>query len=92
MQRHQVTLVVDNKPGVLARICTVLHRHASNIESLDLRSQDGSSARAALTLSCPDHELGLIEARLRGLVNVRSVSTGCTDHPELLTHHAKEEA
>lgn len=75
MNPHRLVLLLDNCPGVLARVCTVLHRHASNIESLELQTQDDSTTRAAMTLSCPDDDLGLIAARLRNLVNVRAVST-----------------
>lgn len=76
MNLHKMALLLDNRPGVLARVCMVLHRHASNIESLELHTPDGATARAAMTVRCPDNELGLITARLRSLVNVRHVSTG----------------
>src|SRR6202000_734005 len=74
---HQATIVilVDNEPGVLARVVGLFSGRGYNIESLTVAEVDPTSHTSRITLvtSGTPHVIEQIEAQLQRLVPVRSV-------------------
>lgn len=77
---HWLTLEVDNVPGVLARVTTILHRHGVNIEFLKVKTVSGESHEVSMNIVCDSRDLTLIMRRMAALINVREVgSVGSPD-------------
>jgi acetolactate synthase I/III small subunit len=71
-----VSLLVENKPGALARVSTMFARRGFNIESLAVGPTERRDvSRITLTVDCPPDLLEQIEKQMHKLVNVLRVST-----------------
>jgi acetolactate synthase-1/3 small subunit len=73
--KHTLSVLVENKPGALARIATMFARRGFNIESLAVgptAHQDIS--RITLRVDCETHDLDQIEKQIHKLVNVLRVT------------------
>ena len=71
-----ITLVVNNKSGVLARVCGIIHRYGANIELLEARpGSEPSSSELSMTLTCDEPKFELMIQRVRSLVDVKDAST-----------------
>ncbi len=75
-QRHTLAVVVDNEPGILARIAGLFSGRGYNIESLTVTdvSADKTVSRLTIVTSASDHVMEQIEAQLDRLVPVHSVT------------------
>jgi acetolactate synthase-1/3 small subunit len=74
--RHTVSLLVENKPGALARVSNMFARRGFNIESLAVGPTERHDvSRITLTVECPADQLEQIEKQMHKLVNVLRVST-----------------
>jgi acetolactate synthase-1/3 small subunit len=74
--RHTVSLLVENKPGALARVSNMFARRGFNIESLAVGPTERNDvSRITLTVECPADQLEQIEKQMHKLVNVLRVST-----------------
>lgn len=74
--RHTVSLLVENKPGALARVSNMFARRGFNIESLAVGPTERHDvSRITLTVDCPADQLEQIEKQMHKLVNVLRVST-----------------
>lgn len=82
--KHTLSVLVEDRPGALARISTMFARRAFNIESLTVgpTEQQGVS-RITLRVDCAQHSLEQVEKQVHKLVNVLRVK-------ELLPHEAVE--
>ncbi len=73
---HTVSVLVENKPGALARISNMFARRGFNIESLAVGPTERHDvSRIVLTVTCPAEQLEQIEKQMHKLVNVLRVST-----------------
>ena len=70
-RRHVLSLLVENKPGVLARIAGLFARRGFNIDSLAVGPTDDSSiSRITLTVDGAAHPIDQVTKQLHKLVNV----------------------
>ncbi|HEU4449503.1 MAG TPA: acetolactate synthase small subunit [Gaiellaceae bacterium] len=73
---HTVSVLVENKPGALARVSNMFARRGFNIESLAVGPTERHDvSRITLTVRCPAEQLEQIEKQMHKLVNVLRVST-----------------
>ena len=73
--KHLITLLVENKPGVLARIVGLISGRGYNIESLNVApSQDGAVSRMTMTVPGDDHVLEQVTKQLNKLIDVIKVT------------------
>ena len=70
-RKHILTLLVENKPGVLARIALLFARRGFNIETLAVGPTDNPAlSRMTLTLDGALHPIDQVTKQLHKLVNV----------------------
>ena len=85
-ERHCLALLVDDEPGVLARVVGLFSGRGYNIESLTVAAVDAASAQSRITIatSGPPEVIAQICAQLGRLVPVRNVvdMTTAGDHVE----------
>jgi acetolactate synthase-1/3 small subunit len=73
--RHTLSVLVENQPGVLARVAIMFRRRGFNIESLAVGPTERHDvSRITLRVDCADHALEQIEKQIHKLVNVLRVS------------------
>jgi acetolactate synthase I/III small subunit len=85
-ERHTLAVIVDNEPGILARIAGLFTARGYNIESLTVSeiTEDKSVSRITIVTSASPHVLEQIVAQLDRLVPVHKVHDLTTegDHVE----------
>jgi acetolactate synthase-1/3 small subunit len=70
-RKHVLSLLVENKPGVLARIAGLFARRGFNIDSLAVGpTQDPAVSRVTLTVDGASHPIDQVTKQLHKLVNV----------------------
>src|SRR2546423_7904166 len=70
-RRHILSLLVENKPGVLARIAGLFARRGFNIDSLAVGpTDDVHISRITLTVDGASHPMDQVTKQLHKLVNV----------------------
>src|SRR5436189_3759052 len=70
-RKHILTLLVENKPGVLARIAGLFSRRGFNIDTLAVGpTDDPLLSRMTLTLDGALHPIDQVTKQLHKLVNV----------------------
>jgi acetolactate synthase-1/3 small subunit len=70
-RKHILSLLVENKPGVLARIAGLFARRGFNIDSLAVGpTDDDSISRITLTVDGAAHPIDQVTKQLHKLVNV----------------------
>ena len=73
--KHTLSVLVENKPGALARIANMFARRAFNIESLAVGPTERHDvSRITLRVDCETHDLDQIEKQIHKLVNVLRVT------------------
>jgi acetolactate synthase I/III small subunit len=73
---HTVSVLVENRPGALARVSNLFARRGFNIESLAVGPTERHDvSRITLTVDCAGNELEQLEKQIHKLVNVLRVST-----------------
>jgi acetolactate synthase-1/3 small subunit len=73
--RHTISISVENKPGVLARVATLFSSRGFNIESLTVgETEDPSVSRMTIVSSGNDAQIEQINKQLNKLVDVIKVS------------------
>ncbi|MBC7987581.1 MAG: acetolactate synthase small subunit [Sphingomonadaceae bacterium] len=75
-ERHTLSVLVDNEPGILARIAGMFTARGYNIESLTVTdvSEDQSVSRITIVTSASSHVMEQIIAQLDRLVPVHRVT------------------
>lgn len=86
--RHVLTIVVDNEPGILARIAGMFTARGYNIESLTVAdiSEDHAVSRITIVTNGPPAVIDQINAQLERIVSVHRVA----DLTELGPHVERE--
>jgi acetolactate synthase-1/3 small subunit len=70
-RKHILSLLVENKPGVLARIAGLFSRRGFNIDTLAVgTTEDPEISRMTLTLDGAVHPIDQVTKQLHKLVNV----------------------
>ena len=70
-RKHVLSILVENKPGVLARIAGLFARRGFNIDSLAVGpTEDPEVSRITLTLDGAVHPIDQVTKQLHKLVNV----------------------
>ena len=74
--RHTLAVIVDNEPGILARIAGLFTARGYNIESLTVTdiTEDGTVSRITIVTSASDHVMEQIHSQLERLVPVHKVT------------------
>ncbi|MBQ7525388.1 MAG: acetolactate synthase small subunit [Abditibacteriota bacterium] len=71
---HSITVLVENKPGVLARVCGLFARRGFNIESLTVSiTDDPTISRMTIVVADDEHELAQIISQTNKLIDVVKV-------------------
>ncbi|MEO9130425.1 MAG: acetolactate synthase small subunit [Sphingomonas sp.] len=76
VQRHTLAIMVDNEPGILARIAGLFTARGYNIESLTVSdvTADKAVSRITIVTSASDHVMEQMLAQLDRLIPVHSVT------------------
>jgi acetolactate synthase-1/3 small subunit len=70
-RKHVLSILVENKPGVLARIAGLFARRGFNIETLAVGpTDDATISRVTLTVDGAAHPIDQVTKQLHKLVNV----------------------
>ncbi|NLT16068.1 MAG: acetolactate synthase small subunit [Clostridiales bacterium] len=74
MDKHTISILVDNQSGVLVRVASLFSRRGFNIESLAVgATHDEEISRITVLTYCDQRELDQIASQLSKLVCVRAV-------------------
>jgi acetolactate synthase-1/3 small subunit len=88
MSKHTLAVLVENSPGVLARVASLFSRRAYNIDSLAVGpTENPDISRMTIVINLDGHVLDQVMAQVYKLVNVIAVSEMATQssiHRELL--------
>lgn len=72
---HTLSILVENKPGALARVSNLFARRGYNIESLAVGPTERPGvSRIVMRVDCSRHSVEQIEKQIHKLVNVLRVS------------------
>jgi acetolactate synthase, small subunit len=75
MAIHTLAVLVENSPGVLARVASLFSRRGYNIDSLAVGPTENSKvSRMTIVLNLEGHALDQVSAQLFKLVNVIGIS------------------
>ncbi len=88
MNRHTLSVLVENKPGVLVRIAGLFSRRGFNIDSLAVGpTEHPEISRMTIVVDCADHPLEQVTKQLNKLINVLKIvelEPGATVQRELI--------
>jgi len=74
MAEHTLSILVDNRPGVLTRVTGLIARRGYNIESLAVdKTEDPRLSRVTLVTSAEDVPIEQIKKQLHKLINVHKI-------------------
>jgi len=74
MSRHTLSVLVENKPGVLTRVAGLFARRDFNIESLAVGPTEHEDvSRITLVVTVEDHPLEQVTKQLNKLINVLKI-------------------
>ena len=74
MSRHTLSVLVQNKPGVLARVASMFSRRGFNIDSLAVGpTEDADVSRMTIVVNVEDLPLEQVTKQLNKLVNVLKI-------------------
>jgi acetolactate synthase I/III small subunit len=71
MQQHTLSVLVENKPGVLTRVASLFARRGFNIDSLAVgTTEDPTLSRMTIVVNAEDALLEQVTKQLHKLINV----------------------
>ena len=74
MSRHTLSVLVENKPGVLVRIAGLFSRRGFNIDSLAVGPTEHEEiSRMTIVVNCDEHPLEQVTKQLNKLINVLKI-------------------
>jgi len=86
--KHTLSILVENKPGVLTRVAGLFARRGFNIESLAVGlSEDSQLSRITIVIDGDEHPVDQVTKQLHKLINVlkiRDLAPGSSVSAELL--------
>ena len=86
--KHTLSILVENKPGVLTRVAGLFARRGFNIESLAVGlSEDAQLSRITIVIDGDEHPVDQVTKQLHKLINVlkiRDLEPGNAVSAELL--------
>lgn len=75
MAEHTLSILVDNKPGVLTRVTGLIARRGYNIESLAVdKTESPHLSRVTLVTTAEDVPVEQIKKQLHKLINVHKIT------------------
>ena len=75
MALHTLSVLVENSPGVLARVASLFSRRGYNIDSLAVGpTENPTISRMTIVLNLEGHALDQVSAQLFKLVNVIGIA------------------
>ncbi|MDO4300551.1 MAG: acetolactate synthase small subunit [Clostridia bacterium] len=81
MNRHILSILVDNQAGVLNRVCGLFSRRGYNIETLSVGvTEDANISRITVQVDCDDMTIDQIIKQVEKLVDVIRVVELHSDH------------
>ncbi len=96
MNRHTLSVLVENKPGVLARVAMLFSRRGFNIESLAVGpTEHADVSRMTIVVNVEDSPLEQVTKQLNKLVNVLKIvelDDGASVQRELLLAKVRADA
>jgi acetolactate synthase I/III small subunit len=96
MTRHTLSVLVENKPGVLVRIAGLFARRGFNIDSLAVGpTEHGEISRITIVVNCDEHPLEQVTKQLNKLINVLKIvelEPGATVQRELILIKVRADA
>ena len=73
-RQHTLEVLVENEPGVLARVAGLFSRRAFNIETLNVGpTQDSSISKMIIGVAIEGHSIEQVIAQLDKLISVISI-------------------
>jgi acetolactate synthase-1/3 small subunit len=73
--KHTLSVLVENKPGVLARVSGLFSRRGFNIDSLAVgATEDPQISRMTIVVDVEEHSLEQVTKQLYKLINVIKIS------------------
>lgn len=73
--KHTLSVLTENKPGVLARIAGLFSRRGFNIDSLAVGvTEDPDISRMTITVSAEEHPIEQVTKQLHKLINVIKIT------------------
>ncbi len=74
MSKHTLSVLVENKPGVLVRIAGLFSRRGFNIDSLAVGpTEHGEISRMTIVVNCDERPLEQVTKQLNKLINVLKI-------------------
>ena len=74
MSQHTLSVLVENKPGVLVRISGLFSRRGFNIDSLAVGPTEHEEiSRMTIVVNCDEHPLEQVTKQLNKLINVLKI-------------------
>jgi acetolactate synthase I/III small subunit len=74
MTKHTLSVLVENKPGVLVRIAGLFSRRGFNIDSLAVGPTEHEEiSRMTIVVNCEEHPLEQVTKQLNKLINVLKI-------------------
>src|ERR1017187_3603579 len=94
--RHTLSVLVENKPGVLVRIAGLFARRNFNIDSLAVGPTEHEEfSRITIVVNCEEHPLEQVTKQLNKLINVLKIvelEPGATVQRELILVKVRADA
>jgi len=79
--KHTLSVLVENKPGVLTRVAGLFARRGFNIDSLVVgQSEDPKLSRMTITIDGAEHPIDQVTKQLHKLINVVKIRDLDPDH------------
>ena len=73
--KHTLSVLVENRPGVLARVAGLFSRRGFNIDSLAVGpTENPALSRMTIVVAAEDHSLEQVTKQLHKLINVIKIS------------------
>ena len=80
-EKHTISILVENKPGVLQRVSGLFTRRKFNIDSITVgKTDDPAISRITITTTGDDHVLEQITKQLNKLIEVIKVRELCPEN------------
>lgn len=81
--KHTLSVIVENQPGVLARVVTLFRRRGYNIDSLAVgRTENNEISRITIVVECEEDVIEQVTKQLHKLIDVIKIND-ITEEPSV---------